>query len=166
MSRRCDSDYEDEHFECADAGAADTFPMQAGDLKKGEHVVIRGRPCKIVSHETFKVGKHGHSKASIEGEDIFTGRKYELVCPASYPLPCPFVTKTEYMLIDIQEDGQLSLLDEDCEQRCDLDLPLENNESLARAIRGAFDNGKSLTLVAHKAMGMEAIMRFQFDTAR
>ena len=167
MSRRCESDHEEEElFECADAGAADTFPKAAGDLKRGEHVCIRGRPCRIVSVETFKVGKHGHCKAAIEGEDIFTGRKYELVAPASFPMPCPFLHKAEYTLIDILDDGQLSLLDDACEQRCDLDLPLEHNEPLARAIRAHFEAGRSLTLVSNRAMAFEAIMTFKVDTGR
>ena len=70
-----DSDFESEHFECADAGAADTFPTSAGDLKKGDYVCIRGRPCKVVQIDVVKVDKHGHTKAAIEGEDILTGRK-------------------------------------------------------------------------------------------
>ena len=119
-------DFEDEHFESADANAADTFPVAAGDLKKNDFVCIRGRPCKILDIETFKNGKHGSAKCSILGEDIFvTGKKYELVCPAAYPMPCPAVSKAELQLIDISEDGELTLLDEDFEERQDLDLPLK-----------------------------------------
>ena len=161
-----DLNYDDEHFECADANAADTHPVAAGDLKKSDFVCIRGRPCKILDIETFKNGKHGSAKCSIVGEDIFlAGKKYELVCPAAYPMPCPTVTKSELQLIDISEDGQLSLLDEDFEQRQDLDLPLKDNESVARAIRAHFENGKALTLIVHKAMGIEQVMSFKVESA-
>ena len=168
MSSTCQYD-EDEHFECADAGAADTFPCAAGDLKRGDTVCIRGRPCKVLAVSCFKGGKHGHCKAAIEGEDIFTGRKHELVAPASYPMPCPFVFKSEYQLIDIAADGrQLSLLDADCEQRGDLDLPLDGsfNEATGRAIRAHFAAGKSLVLLAQRAMGIEAVMSFKVDNGR
>lgn len=154
----------DEHFECADAGAADTVPCQAGDLKKGDFVCIRGRPTKIIEIETFKNGKHGSAKCSITGEDLFlAAKKYELVCPASYPMPCPIVTKAELQLIDISDEGQLTLLDENFEERADLDLPLKDNESVARAIRAHFENGKDLTLTVQKAMGIEQVMSFKVE---
>jgi len=164
MASRFDCEFDEEHFECADAGAADTFPVCAGDLKRGDLVCIRGRPCKILENDVVKVGKHGHTKACIEGEDIFTGRKYELVAPGSFGLPAPVVKKSEFSLIDIHEDNSLSLLDEHNEMRNDLDLPMKENESLARAIRAHFDNGKSLILIAHKAMGIEAILAFKFES--
>ena len=156
-------DVEEEIFECADAGAADTVPCQAGDLKKGDFVCIRGRPTKIVEIETFKNGKHGSAKCSITGEDLFTFKKYELVCPASYPMPCPIVSKAELQLIDISAEGQLTLLDEHFEEREDLDLPLRDNEGVARAIRAHFDNGKDLTLTVQKAMGIEQVMSFKVE---
>ena len=160
-----DLNYEDEHFECADAGAADTYPMAAADLKKGGAVCIRGRPCKIIDVDVYQVGKHGATKASIEGEDMFTGRKLEFVAPGSYGMPCPFVHKSEYMLIDIDDkSGALSLLDDESKQRCDLDLPAD--ESLAAAIRAHFAQGKTLMLSVHKAMGIEAVMSFKVDTGR
>jgi translation initiation factor 5A len=40
------NDYEDT-FEKADAGSSLTFPMTAGEIKKGGHIVINGRPCKV-----------------------------------------------------------------------------------------------------------------------
>ena len=34
-------------FESADAGASHTFPMTASAVRKGGHMVIKGRPCKV-----------------------------------------------------------------------------------------------------------------------
>jgi len=36
-------------FESADAGASHTFPMTASAVRKGGHMVIKGRPCKVSS---------------------------------------------------------------------------------------------------------------------
>ena len=33
----------------ADADAALTYPVRAGELKKGSYVVIQGHPCKVLA---------------------------------------------------------------------------------------------------------------------
>jgi hypothetical protein len=37
----------DLQFENTDAGASKTYPTEAGKVRKGGHLVIRGRPCKV-----------------------------------------------------------------------------------------------------------------------
>merc|ERR1719238_2234924 len=101
------SDAEDEPtFETADAGSAHTYPLQCGELRKGSHVMIKGHPCKVVEITTSKTGKHGHAKAHIVALDIFTEKKYEDLCPTSHNLDVPFVTRTEYQALMIEDDGE------------------------------------------------------------
>ena len=57
------ADAADETFESADAGAAEVIPMEAGQIRKGGYIVIKNRPCKVVSVSTSKTGKHGHAKS-------------------------------------------------------------------------------------------------------
>lgn len=38
----------DEEFDKVDAGASLTTPISAGDIKKGNHMIINGRPCKVI----------------------------------------------------------------------------------------------------------------------
>ena len=45
----------------------------AGSLKKGDFIMIKGHPCKILEVTTSKTGKHGHAKANITATDIITG---------------------------------------------------------------------------------------------
>merc|ERR1719301_442982 len=118
-----DSD-EGETFESADAGASDTYPMQAGEIRKGSYLMIKGHPCKCAEVSTSKTGKHGHAKAHIVALDIFTGKKYEDLCPTSHNLEVPFVKRTEYQLLTADGDsGEVSLLTESGETKDDLNLP-------------------------------------------
>jgi translation initiation factor 5A len=43
----------DETFESADSGAAMTYPMCVGDVKKGGHMNINGRPCKVITQYNY-----------------------------------------------------------------------------------------------------------------
>ena len=37
----------DEQFEQNDSGASLVYPMQAGSIKKGGHVLLKGKPLKL-----------------------------------------------------------------------------------------------------------------------
>merc|ERR1739841_55797 len=112
---------EGETFETGDAGASATYPQQAVEIRKGSHLMIKGHPCKCAEVSTSKTGKHGHAKAHIVAIDIFTGKKYEDLCPAGHNLDVPFVKRTEYQLLNIDDQtGQVSLLLENGETKDDL----------------------------------------------
>ena len=44
--------------------------MQCSALRKNGHVVIKGRPCKIIDMSTSKTGKHGHAKVHLVATDV------------------------------------------------------------------------------------------------
>merc|ERR1719433_2171118 len=116
---------EDDHtdeFATADSGAQ-FFPLQCGSLKKGMHVLIQDKPCKVQEITTSKTGKHGHAKANITAIDIFTGKKYEDSQPTSHNVNCPNVTRTDYQFVGCDDDGNVTYLDEDGEYKEDLKFP-------------------------------------------
>jgi len=156
------SDHEDaETFDNADSGAASTVPMQCSTLRKGGHVVLKGRPCKVVEMSTSKTGKHGHAKVNLVGIDIFNGRKYEDMSPSTHNMDVPVVKRKDYELLSIDEEGFVSLLDDTLGTKEDLKLP---EGELGQQIKEAFDKegesgGILVTVVA--AMGEEAILAFK-----
>lgn len=87
---------DDFDFTKGEAGGSLTYPIQAGAVKKGGHVVMKGHACKVVEVTTSKTGKHGHAKANIVGIDVFTGNKYQDICPTSHNMEAPFMKRTEY----------------------------------------------------------------------
>jgi len=115
-------------FDSNESGASLTYPVQAGSIKKGSYVLLKGNPCKVIDVTTSKTGKHGHAKAHFVGIDIFTGKKYEDMCPTSHNMNVPNITRVEYTLLDITEDGFLSVMDDDGNNREDLKLPMNSSD--------------------------------------
>eukprot|EP00928_Gymnodinium_smaydae_P070058 TRINITY_DN539_c0_g1_i1.p2 TRINITY_DN539_c0_g1~~TRINITY_DN539_c0_g1_i1.p2 ORF type:complete len:169 (+),score=60.81 TRINITY_DN539_c0_g1_i1:78-584(+) len=159
---------EDHTFETTDAGASHTYPQQAGEIRKGSHLMIKGRPCKCIEVSTSKTGKHGHAKAHIVALDIFTSKKYEDLCPTSHNLDVPFVKRTEYLLLSADNDsGEVSLLLESGETKDDLNLPTfveqgeptDDDKKLVKELMEAQEAGKEITVVVQAACGMEKIIQ-------
>ena len=160
---------DDEHtFESADSGASHTYPQQAGEIRKGSHLMIKGRPCKCVEVSTSKTGKHGHAKAHIVALDIFTGKKMEDLCPTSHNLDVPFVKRTEFQVLSADPDsGEVSLLQEDGNTKDDLNLPTfvqvgeptDDDKKVTEEMLKALDDGKDCTAIVQGACGMEKIIQ-------
>ena len=150
----------DEKFEKVDAGSSNTYPISCGEVKKGSYIVLKDRPCKVVDYKHFKVGKHGSAKANITGIDIFNGKKYENVFPVSHIVQVPEIKRTPYTLIDIDNDGYITLMDKEGKSRQDLKLPdeVEEDQKLAERIIAAHDEGKELIITVMECMGNEKII--------
>jgi len=151
-------------FEKADSGAADSVPMQSSAIRKGGHVVIKGRPCKVVDTSTSKTGKHGGAKVHLTAIDIFTGKKYEELSGSTQSLMVPIVSRQDYTLLDVTDDGFTSLMAEDGEVRDDIKLPV-NDADLAAKIKEAVTESKELVVSVLAAMGEEHIVAAKPSTA-
>jgi len=102
---------ENEDFEECESGASQSYPQQCSALRKNGYVLLKNRPCKIVEMSTSKTGKHGHAKVHLIGIDIFTGKKYEDICPSTHNMDVPHVVRKEYEIVDIDDDSYLTLMD-------------------------------------------------------
>merc|ERR1712230_82501 len=130
-------DAQHEHtFESADAGASATYPMQCSALRKNGFVVIKGRPCKIV--------------------DMFTGKKLEDLSPSTHNMEVPNVVRREYQLLDITDDGFLSLMSDDGTTKDDVKMPEgEVGDKIEKLFR---TEEKDTNVIVLTAMGEELAM--------
>lgn len=140
------------------------FPRQAGELHKNDYIVMKEvYPCKVTEISTSKTGKHGHAKCSITAVDIFTGRKYEDSCPSTHNVMVPFVTKTDFLLINLDDEYATYLDAGDSEQS--VKLPTDNAD-LVKNLREAFESGNGDVYInIQVAMGFTGIMDFRVDSS-
>jgi translation initiation factor 5A len=81
-----------------------TKPMEIGALKEGSFVVIDNIPCRVVSMDKSKTGKHGSAKVRIVAIGIFDGIKRNILAPADQRVDVPIVEKKSAQVIAIMPD--------------------------------------------------------------
>lgn len=115
--------------------------------------MIKGRPCKIVEMSTSKTGKHGGAKVHLVALDIFTGKKLEELSPSTHNMDVPNVTRKEYQLLDVTDDGFLSLMDDSGNTKDDVKLPEgEVGERITKMFK---EEEKDVNVTVMSAMGEE-----------
>jgi translation initiation factor 5A len=77
----------------------------------------------------------------------------------------PNVTRTEYTLMDINDEGYLSLMEDNGKMKEDLKLPYEIDPELSDKIKAMFDEGKNLIIGTIGALGMEMVNAVKEESA-
>lgn len=150
---------QDEQFENTDAGASMTEKVESQRLKNGSLVMVKGFPCKVTEVSTAKPGKHGSAKVIIKAKDILSAKVYECTFHSGDMIDAPIVKRTEYTLLNIEED-QLQLLDAAGEMKEDVNLPEDEHlREVAQKIKDIFEEGKRECLVTVIAtLGKEQVV--------
>jgi translation initiation factor 5A len=81
---------------------------EAKTLKPGSYFLIEGEPCRVISIEKSKPGKHGAAKANITAVGFFDDRKRNVIMPADRMVDVPVIDKRAATIIaDLGEQYQL-----------------------------------------------------------
>ena len=138
-----------------------TYPAQAGTIKKGDVILIKDKPCKVLEVTTSKTGKHGHAKANITAMDIFDDKKAEDSLPTSHNVMCVNVTKREYDLTNLNPDGGVTLMDDKGEYR--EDLHLDPQSEIYSDLKEPFEKNQDIVVTVLSAMGREKIIAYRME---
>jgi translation initiation factor 5A len=154
---------EDYDFSVGDAGASMAFNSEAGQVRVGGYIIMKGdKPCKVSAVSTSKTGKHGHAKCNFTAINIFDGKKHEDIIPSTHTCQVPNVVRKEYELVDITEDdGFVNLMSAEGDCREDIKLPIwpENYaRELILKFKACDAKGTVLSVVVMSAMGHDQIM--------
>ena len=106
-------------------------PVELGSLKEGSLIVIDGEPCKIVSIEKSKPGKHGSAKARVVAIGLFDGIKRSIVSPVDAVVETPIILKKTAQIVSITGDT-VQLMDNETYEVFEVSMPEE--ESIRRKL--------------------------------
>ncbi len=108
---------------------ADWETKEIRELKVGRYVNIDDEPCKIVSIDTSKPGKHGSAKANIVATSIFTGAKKSLVGPVSTKCQVPLIDMRKATIL-YTNGSEVSVLDAETNQEVVIEINADHECSL------------------------------------
>ena len=122
--------------------------QEVRELKEGRYVLIDDEPCRILSIQMSKPGKHGEAKARIDAVGIFDERKRSVVFPVTHKVQVPMIGKRSAQVLSLS-GAEVQLMD------------LENYETFMLALepdlQGQLTPGSEVQYL--DAMGKRRIMR-------
>ena len=74
------------------------------ELKVGRYIVIDEEPCKIISIQLSKPGKHGEAKSRLEAIGLFDGQKRSIVHPVTHRVRVPMIDKRKAQVLSMHGD--------------------------------------------------------------
>jgi len=81
------------------------------ELKEGKYVLIDEEPCKILSIQTSKPGKHGEAKARLDVLGVFDGQKRSIVHPVTHKIRVPAIDRRKVQVLALIGTEQVQLMD-------------------------------------------------------
>ena len=87
-----------------------TKQVELKTLKVGSYIVLDGEPCRIVSYQTAKTGKHGSMKARVDGIGILDNQRRSIVKPVSTKVETPIIERKTAQITHMQGET-LGLMD-------------------------------------------------------
>ncbi|MBD3160039.1 MAG: translation initiation factor IF-5A [Candidatus Lokiarchaeota archaeon] len=119
-------------------------------LKEGSYMLIDDEPCRIVSIEKSKPGKHGSAKANIMAVGFFDNRKRNVVMPADRMAEVPIIDKRTATVIADQGE-RLNIMDTESYETYEVSRP--DDEEVSSQIE------TNCTVEYWDVMGTKVIMR-------
>ena len=92
------------------------------ELKVNRYVVVDDEPCRIISIQMSKPGKHGEAKARLEVVGLFDGQKRSIVHPVTHKVRIPMIDKRKAQVLSMH-GNVAQLMDLETYQTFELPVP-------------------------------------------
>ncbi len=108
------------------------------ELKVNRYVLIDEEPCRIISIQMSKPGKHGEAKARLEAVGLFDAQKRSIVHPVTHKVRVPMIDKKKAQVLSLHGNN-VQLMDLGTYETFDLPLTEE--------FRGALNPGDEILYI-------------------
>lgn len=95
-----------------------------GDLKIGKYVIVDEHPCKVVSMDKSKPGKHGAAKINIVAISLVDSSKHTLMKPSDATIEIPIVSRKRAQIVSVS-GTMAQLMDLDTFETFEVEIPEE-----------------------------------------
>ncbi|HVL87216.1 MAG TPA: translation initiation factor IF-5A [Candidatus Thermoplasmatota archaeon] len=128
-----------------------TTQQEVRELKEGRYMVVDEEPCRILSIDHSKPGKHGAAKARIEVVGLFSKKRASYIGSVTDKVQVPLIDKRTAQVIALMGDN-VQLMDMQTYETFELPAP-EDDEGE----KVSLEPGKEIMYI--EAMGRRKIMR-------
>ncbi len=102
-------------------------------LKKGSNIVIEGEPCRVVSLQVSRPGKHGHAKVRIEAVGVLDDKKRDIVMPGHDNVDVPMIDKRNAQVLSVHEN-MANVMDSETFETFDLKIPEDLKDTVVEGV--------------------------------
>jgi len=120
----------------------------AKELHEGKYLLVDDIPCRIVSIDKSKTGKHGSAKLRIVAIGIFDGQKKNLLTTADSDVEVPIIERKNGQIMSVS-GNTAQIMDQTTYDVFEMDIPPE--------LQGQLEAGKEVEIL--EAMGRKAMVR-------
>lgn len=133
-------------------------PKKVGSVKVGRYVndPDTGEPCRIISIDKSKPGKHGAAKARIMMVGLFDGKKRQIVSPVDQRINVPLIDKRNGQVTNIESDGLISVMDSETYETFPALPPDE--EDIKKNLERLFKEGKGIEIEYWNVMDRKKVV--------
>ncbi len=119
-----------------------------GALKVGKYVIIDDHPCRIVSVDKSKPGKHGAAKVSAVAISLFDDSKHSLMKSSDADCEVPIIERRRAQIVNA-DGSTATLMDGESYETFDVQIPDE--------MRSDVEVGKEIQYM--EVMGKKLLLR-------
>ena len=122
-------------------------PKKVGSIKVGRYIIDpdSNEPCRVISIDKSKPGKHGAAKARMMMIGIFDNQKRQFISPVDKRVNVPVIEKRVGQVTDVEAGtGFIHVMDTETYDTFVADSPSE--EDLKSRLDKLFSDGKTIEI--------------------
>jgi translation initiation factor 5A len=122
-------------------------PRKVGTVKVGRYIIDpdSNEPCKVISIDKSKPGKHGAAKARIMIQGLFDNQKRQFISPVDKRVNVPIIEKRTGQVTDVESGtGFIHVMDKESYETFVVEPPTE--EDLKTKLNSLFQSGKGVEI--------------------